>query len=108
MDTDYYNKYQEPEIKIFKLYFKIIFEYDIFYSKPNCKRLQTRVQHNSLRGRGYFKAYVCYRNSTNAARHLNPMGETRVTHLSYTDEHRAARFSDGLVWHSSTLFNRNK
>lgn len=34
MDTDYYNKYQELEIKIFNLYFKISFEYEFFLFKP--------------------------------------------------------------------------
>lgn len=33
MDTNYYNKCQELEIKIFKLYFKISFEYIFFKCK---------------------------------------------------------------------------
>lgn len=27
----------------------------------------------------FIKAYVCYRKPTNAARHLNPLGEAHVT-----------------------------
>lgn len=70
-------KYQEPEIKIFKLYFKIIFKYNFFIQNQTLK--DPKQECNTIRGERFFKAHVFYRNLRNAARHLNPVGEAYVT-----------------------------